>query len=153
MPPVARKFLQYEEGSAEEALQQAITERYGGNNEPFFALLAEDLKIRSDSVSGTFYKAMRRDGNLPAHHKAAYAKRLDISPRVLDEIGREAIVRAPSDPLAALEARVAQMEANQETGGSAVEQRLLDLETAVAAIAAGRRADPEAPPHSNEGHS
>lgn len=137
MPLVARKFIRYEEGSPEEALQQAITARYGGNNERFFGDVAHRLKIRPDSASGAFYRAMRREGALPDAHKRVYEDLLEISAPVLNMIGRPAITRDPTDPLAAIRGQVADLMKALEVARSEhdkLARRVEDLEQARAGV-------------------
>lgn len=104
LPPVARHYVIYDEGTPQRELQDIVAATFA-SAEVFFGRLSRDLGIEQDSASGTYYGFLRADRSLPASHRAAYLDLLPIETTLLERIAaeREIKTRPGSARLAELE--------------------------------------------------
>jgi hypothetical protein len=111
MPPVARRWLRFEENDPRSFVLQAIDERFPESLELFFDQVGHDLGIRPDSASSSFYGFMRGSRPLPKSHKRAYERFAGISPALIEQIEatRARPLAPPLDLMADLQAQVNEM--------------------------------------------
>jgi hypothetical protein len=134
--PVARKWLDYPEGTPQRALLSAVDARYN-DSERFFEAVAKRAKITPDSASGTFYAFLKGNRALPNSHRVAYLALLkNLEPAVLDQIEalRTQPVATPKrrDRLAAVEKLADQNRQRIEIVLQEALARLADLEADLA---------------------
>src|SRR3954467_2562220 len=100
VPPVARKYDEWQPGSPQQRVQEAVLDRYGVM-ERFFEAVATRARVQRDSASKTFYAVMRRERGLPAAQRDAWLELTPIDPETLDaiEAGRSSRRRRKTDPL------------------------------------------------------
>jgi hypothetical protein len=101
---VARKYGEWQPGSPQQRVQEAVLDRYGVM-ERFFEAVATRARVQRDSASKTFYAVMRRERSLPAAQRDAWLELTPIDPETLDaiEAGRGSRRPPKKDPLTDLQ--------------------------------------------------
>lgn len=87
MPPMARKQIEYREGTPQRAITDLVAQEYGENRNEFFRAVAavSRKKLTPDSAKRAFYRLMN-GGGLPPHHTAVYVELLGIDTDLIDQL-------------------------------------------------------------------
>lgn len=95
---MARRWRQYEQGTPQRKLQDAVNAAYPERLEDFFEAVAQALGIQRDSASGTFYAVLRGKRPLPEAHRDLYVELVGVPPAVLDDLAALYAAQHERDP-------------------------------------------------------